>query len=77
MLLDLVPANTETWIQTRTFRLAAARNIHGIVAHSDPEPRTRLTTQQWRQLQQESEVLAGFLAATGPALDPLGATCST
>lgn len=43
MLLDDVPANAETWAQARAFRLAAARGIRGIVAHSDPEPRTRLT----------------------------------
>ncbi|MGW1328207.1 Mom family adenine methylcarbamoylation protein [Streptomyces antibioticus] len=43
VLLDDVPANAETWAQARAFRLAAARGIRGIVAHSDPEPRTRLT----------------------------------
>ncbi|MEU8576474.1 hypothetical protein [Streptomyces asoensis] len=43
VLLDDVPANAETWAQARAFRLAAARGIHGVVAHSDPEPRTRLT----------------------------------
>jgi len=43
VLLDDVPANAETWAQARTFRLAAARGVRGIVAHSDPEPRTRLT----------------------------------
>lgn len=43
MLLDDVPANAETWAQGRAFRLAAARGIRGVVAHSDPEPRTRLT----------------------------------
>ncbi|MCX4564334.1 hypothetical protein OHA02_50215 [Streptomyces phaeochromogenes] len=43
VLLDEVPANAETWAQARAFRLAAARGVRGIVAHSDPEPRTRLT----------------------------------
>ncbi|MER6030655.1 hypothetical protein [Streptomyces sp. NPDC001851] len=43
VLLDEVPANAETWAQARVFRLAAARGVRGIVAHSDPEPRTRLT----------------------------------
>ncbi|MFE7958755.1 hypothetical protein [Streptomyces sp. NPDC057413] len=43
VLRDEVPANAETWFQARAFRLAAARGIRGIVAHSDPEPRTRLT----------------------------------
>ncbi|MCX4460146.1 hypothetical protein OOK58_57220 [Streptomyces sp. NBC_01728] len=43
MLLDDVPANAETWAQARAFRLAAARGVRGVVAHSDPEPRTRLT----------------------------------
>lgn len=45
VLLDEVPANTETWFQARASRLAAAQGIRGIVAHSDPEPRTRLTAQ--------------------------------
>jgi hypothetical protein len=43
VLLDDVPANAETWAQARAFQLAAARGIRGVVAHSDPEPRTRLT----------------------------------
>ncbi|MFI1794455.1 hypothetical protein ACH40D_39525 [Streptomyces olivaceoviridis] len=43
VLRDEVPTNAETWFQARAFRLAAARGIRGIVAHSDPEPRTRLT----------------------------------
>ncbi|MFD4604344.1 hypothetical protein ACFWPQ_40805 [Streptomyces sp. NPDC058464] len=43
VLLDEVPANAETWLQGRAFRLAAARGVRGIVAHSDPEPRARLT----------------------------------
>ncbi len=43
VLLDEVPANAETWFQARAFRLAAARNVKGIVAHSDPEPRQRMT----------------------------------
>jgi hypothetical protein len=40
VLLDEVPANAETWAQARAFRLAAARGVRGIVAHSDPELRT-------------------------------------
>jgi hypothetical protein len=43
VLLDEVFANAETWFQARAFRLAAARNVLGIVAHSDPEPRQRIT----------------------------------
>ncbi|WP_455712009.1 Mom family adenine methylcarbamoylation protein [Streptomyces canus] len=43
VLLDEVPANAETWLQARAFRLAAARGVRGVVAHSDPQPRTRLT----------------------------------
>ncbi|MFF3982341.1 hypothetical protein [Streptomyces sp. NPDC001828] len=43
VLLDDVPANAETWAQARAFRLAAARGVRGVVAHSDPEPRTRLS----------------------------------
>jgi hypothetical protein len=43
VLLDDVPANAETWAQARAFRLAAARGVRGVVAHSDPETRTRLT----------------------------------
>lgn len=43
VLLDEVPANAETWTQACAFRLAAARGVRGVVAHSDPEPRTRLT----------------------------------
>ena len=43
VLLDEVPANAETWAQACAFRLAAARGVRGVVAHSDPEPRTRLT----------------------------------
>ncbi|MFF4755231.1 Mom family adenine methylcarbamoylation protein [Streptomyces sp. NPDC002514] len=43
VLLDGVPANAETWTQACVFRLAAARGVRGVVAHSDPEPRTRLT----------------------------------
>ncbi len=43
VLLDDVPANAETWTQARAFQLAAARGIRGVIAHCDPEPRTRLT----------------------------------
>ncbi|MEU0899803.1 hypothetical protein [Streptomyces massasporeus] len=43
VLLDEIPANAETWAQACAFRLAAARGVRGVVAHSDPEPRTRLT----------------------------------
>ena len=43
VLRDEVPANAETWFQAAAFRLAAARGVRGVVAYSDPEPRTRLT----------------------------------
>ncbi|MFF0386806.1 hypothetical protein [Streptomyces sp. NPDC004286] len=43
VLLDEVPANAESWMQAHAFRLAAARGLRGVVAHSDPEPRVRLT----------------------------------
>ncbi|MEW1773437.1 hypothetical protein [Streptomyces sp. NPDC086777] len=43
VLLDEVPANAQTRPQGRAFRLAAARGVRGIVAHSDPEPRARPT----------------------------------
>jgi hypothetical protein len=36
VLLDEVPANAETWLQARAFRLAAGRGICGIVAPRCP-----------------------------------------
>ncbi|WP_426567308.1 hypothetical protein [Streptomyces canus] len=38
VLLDEVPANAETWAQACAFRLAAARGVRGVVAHSAPSP---------------------------------------
>ncbi|MFF3140502.1 hypothetical protein ACFVRU_01905 [Streptomyces sp. NPDC057927] len=43
VLLDDVPANAETWAQARVFRLAAARGVRRVVAHSDPELRISVT----------------------------------
>lgn len=43
VLLDQVPANAESWFAARAFRLAAQEGIRGVVAHSDPHPRQRLT----------------------------------
>lgn len=39
VLLDDVPANGETWLLARVFRLAAAAGLRGLVAFSDPMPR--------------------------------------
>jgi hypothetical protein len=41
VLLDDVPANGESFFLARVFELAKARGFLAIVAHSDPEPRTR------------------------------------
>jgi len=39
VLLDHVPANAETWLLARVFRLAAGDGLRGVVAFSDPMPR--------------------------------------
>lgn len=39
VLLDRVPANAESWFLAQAFREAAARDVRGVVAFSDPVPR--------------------------------------
>ncbi|WP_125806349.1 hypothetical protein [Actinoplanes sp. ATCC 53533] len=39
VLLDEVPANAESFMLGRLFRLAAAHGLRGLVAFSDPQPR--------------------------------------
>jgi hypothetical protein len=39
VLLDEVPANAESFVLGRLFRLAAAHGLRGLVAFSDPQPR--------------------------------------
>lgn len=39
VLLDAVPANAESWLLGRLFRLAATEGLRGLVAFSDPLPR--------------------------------------
>ena len=41
VLLDEVPANAESFLLARLFRLAAAQGLRGLVAFSDPQPRVR------------------------------------
>jgi hypothetical protein len=36
VLLDRVPANSETWFLARVFRLAAAEGVRGVVSFADP-----------------------------------------
>lgn len=43
-LLDSVVSNGESWACARAFRDAATKGIRGIVAHADPVPRIRITT---------------------------------
>ncbi|MGP3777022.1 Mom family adenine methylcarbamoylation protein (plasmid) [Streptomyces sp. SDT5-1] len=43
VLLDEVASNGETFLAGKAFRLAAERGVRGIVAHSDPQPRVRVT----------------------------------
>lgn len=40
VLLDEVPANGESWFCARAFKAAAHRGVRGVVAFSDPIPRT-------------------------------------
>ena len=40
VLLDPVPANAETWMLGKVFRRAARAGIKGVVAFSDPQPRS-------------------------------------
>jgi hypothetical protein len=44
VLLDAVPANAESWLLGRLFRLAAAQGLRGLVAFCDPQPRWRGNT---------------------------------
>ncbi|MCX5070769.1 hypothetical protein OOJ91_33535 [Micromonospora lupini] len=41
VLLDEVPANAESYAMRRAFKLAAGDGFRGVVAYSDPTPRTR------------------------------------
>ncbi|MFG2845925.1 hypothetical protein ACGF12_22565 [Kitasatospora sp. NPDC048296] len=43
VLLDEVPSNGESWLCAAGFALAARRGVRGVVAYSDPHPRTRVT----------------------------------
>ncbi|MEV7123926.1 hypothetical protein [Kitasatospora griseola] len=43
VLLDEVPSNGESWLCAASFALAARRGVRGVVAHSDPHPRARVT----------------------------------
>jgi hypothetical protein len=45
VLLDDVPAPAETWMIARVLELAAREHIHGLVAFSDPLPRTTVEGQ--------------------------------
>ncbi|MEU8927566.1 hypothetical protein AB0D10_42795 [Kitasatospora sp. NPDC048545] len=45
VLLDGAESNPESWFCARSFALAADRGVRGVVAHSDPQPRTRATPQ--------------------------------
>ncbi|WP_331727419.1 hypothetical protein OG871_40395 (plasmid) [Kitasatospora sp. NBC_00374] len=45
VLLDEVPSNGESWLCAASFALAARRGVRGVVAYSDPHPRTRATPQ--------------------------------
>lgn len=40
VLIDEVPANAESWFVRKVFRAAAADGLRGVVAFSDPMPRT-------------------------------------
>ena len=40
VLLDLVPANAESWFIARCFELLRRAGLHGVVSFSDPVPRT-------------------------------------
>ena len=40
VLLDLVPANAESWFIARCFELLRRVGLHGVVSFSDPVPRT-------------------------------------
>jgi hypothetical protein len=42
VLLDLVPANAESWFIARCFEQLRRAGLHGVVSFSDPVPRTRV-----------------------------------
>lgn len=43
VLLDRAESNSESWFCAKAFKSAASYGIRGVVAHSDPHPRTRQT----------------------------------
>lgn len=43
VLLDRAESNAESWFCSKAFKAAALQGIRGVVAHSDPQPRTRQT----------------------------------
>lgn len=45
VLIDAVPANGESWFLARTFGLASAAGVRGLVSFSDPMPRARIVTE--------------------------------
>lgn len=43
VLLDEAASNAESWLCARAFHYASERGIRGVIAYSDPYPRTRTT----------------------------------